>query len=88
MQAPNRAHLRYRARAFSMVVRSASITVPPLLQRGHSCNGSPSWRAHLVLQLARMLAGFEHEFRSTQYALRGKLVSLRALQAFGHACVC
>ena len=28
VQAPNRAHLRYRARAFSMVVRSASMTMP------------------------------------------------------------
>ena len=53
-----------------------------------AADGGSGRRAHLVLQLARMLVGFEHEFCSTQYALCGKLVSLRALQAFGHACVC
>ena len=53
-----------------------------------AADGGSGRRAHLVLQLARMLAGFEHEFCSTQYALRGKLVSLRVLQAFGHTCVC
>lgn len=52
-----------------------------------AADGGSGRRAHLVLQLAGMLAGFEHEFCSAQYALCRKLVSLRALQAFGHTCV-
>lgn len=58
-----------------------------LLQNLKAADGGSGRRAHLVLQLAGMLAGFEHEFCSAQYALCRKLVSLRALQAFGHTCV-
>lgn len=59
-----------------------------LFQNLKAADGRSRRRAYLVLQLARMLAGFEHELCSTQHALCGKLVSLRALQAFGHTCVC
>ena len=56
-----------------------------LFQNHNSANGGTERRAHLVLQLARMLARFQHQLRRTQNRLRGNLLGLRALQPFGHA---
>ena len=50
-----------------------------------AADGGSGRRAHLVLQLARMLARFQHQPRRTQNRLRGNLLGLRALQPFGHA---
>lgn len=57
------------------------------LQNLKAADGRSRRRAHLVLQLTGMLAGLEHELRSAQHSLCGKLVSLRAFQAFGHTCI-
>lgn len=56
-----------------------------LLQNHNSANGGTERRAHLVLQLARMLARFQHQLRRTQNRLRGNLLGLRAIKPFGHA---
>lgn len=50
-----------------------------------AADGGSGRRAHLVLQLARMLARFQHQLRRAQNRLRGNLLGLRAIKPFGHA---